>query len=106
MKIYKTMVLQAEGGLLCACDTIEYQGKLWLVPGWLAGPTPETERPAMLIGLPTGLPLSKPGPEYDADFLLPTPLSKATLAGHAEAQGYTVIKEPDLIRPVDKTVLH
>lgn len=106
MKVYKTIIQQSEDGALFACDTVEYQGKLWLVPEWIEGPSPGTEQPARLIGLPTGLPLSKPGPEYKADYLLPIPLSKATLAGRAEAQGYTVIERPDLIRCVDMKGLH
>ena len=101
MKIYKTLLRVAGESRLMTCDTIEYQGKFWLVPGWLAGPTKGTERPSMLIGLPTGLPLTKPGPEYDEDFVLPTLLSKETLAGHGGAQGYTVIHAPHLSRSVD-----
>lgn len=106
MKIYKTIIQRFEDGALLECDTVEYQGELWLVPAWIEGPMPGTEQPARLIGLPTGLPLSEPGPEYEADYLLSSPLSKATLAGHAEAQGYTVIQRPDLILNVDTKKFH
>jgi hypothetical protein len=97
MKIYKTVIQQSDDGSLIECDTIEYNGKLWLVPAWNIEPDKGTERPARLIGL-QGLPLQKRGPDRRGDYLLLTPLSKAILAG-VERLGFDVIEAPqDVVR--------
>jgi hypothetical protein len=100
VNILKTVILQHDDGSIFLCDTIEWQGKLWLVPEWLAGPEPRTERPARIIGL-HGLVLQKPGPNYQADYMLTLPLSKDTLAGRSTYQGLDVREEPDIVRNVD-----
>jgi len=105
MRVWKTIVQQADDGMLLACDTIEHEGKFWLVPEWLAGPIPGTERPARLVGLRAGLPLGNAGPDYPADFLLSIPLSRDTLAG-GTAQGFDVIIEPDIIQTGADTDYH
>jgi hypothetical protein len=99
MNVLKTVIQQWDDGSILLCDTIEWQGKLWLVPEWLAGPEPRTERPARIIGL-HGLMLQKAHPPYQADYMLGTPLSKDTLAG-GTAQGLDVIQAPDIVRNVD-----
>lgn len=99
MDIKQTVILQHDDGSLLLCDTIEWQGKLWLVPEWLAGAEKGTERPARLIGL-HGLPLQKAHPPYQADYMLSTPLSKDTLAG-GRGQGLDVVEAPDIFRNVD-----
>jgi hypothetical protein len=104
VKILKTLILMAEDGAILACDTIEHEGKLWLVPEWLEGPIAGTERPARIIGL-HGLPLQKPSPNYQADYSLPIPLSRDTLAGGTE-QGLDVIEAPEIVRTVGPSVLH
>jgi hypothetical protein len=35
MKIFTTVVMIEEGGDFTKLDTIEHEGKLWLVPEWL-----------------------------------------------------------------------
>ncbi len=102
-KVFKTLVHQA----LLATDTIEYEGKLWLVPEWLAGPIQGTERPARIIGL-HGLVTEKAHPPYDkdVDMILLIPLSKDTLAG-GTAQGLVVIQAPNIVLSLkDDTQAH
>jgi hypothetical protein len=101
MDILKTLIQQWDDGSILLCDTIEWQGKLWLVPEWLAGPEAGTERPARVIGL-HGLPLQKPLPPYQADWQLITPLSKDALAGRSTYQGLDVREAPDIIRNADR----
>jgi hypothetical protein len=102
MKKLKTLIHIFEDGTLLACDTIVHDKKLWLVPEWLTGPQPNTERPARLIGL-HGLQIntrtSTGASVADQELLIP--LSKDTLAG-GTAQGLVVIEAPDIILNVDK----
>ena len=56
-------------------DTIEFEGKLWFVPGWLDSPDKKAKRPARIVCL-DGLQFDRrngPGPE----FLLRVPLPKS-----------------------------
>ena len=96
MKIYKTVIQQSDGSI-SECDTIEYKGKLWLVPAWNKEPDKGIERPARLIGL-QGLPLQKREADRRGDYLLSIPLSKAILTGE-ERLGFDVIEAPqDVVR--------
>ena len=100
MKILKTLIQRADDGELLEADTIEYEGKLWIVPEWLAGPTKGTEMPARIICL-DNLQTAKPGPRYWADLVLSVPLSKDFLEGRALMQGVAVIEKPDIFRRAD-----
>ena len=93
MKIWKTLV-RVEGSAILAVDTIEYKGKLWLVPEWTVEHATGTRRPTRLIGLRFGLPLMKPGPN-SAHLQLAISLNKDTLAGRT-ARGFDVIEAPDV----------
>jgi len=76
--------------------TIRYEGKLWLVPHWNAGPTSDTLRPARIISL-YGLPVGNPTPpRSDCDLILSTPLSKHALEGHREEQNLLVVEQPPI----------
>jgi hypothetical protein len=86
MKILKTLIQRADDGELLEADTTEYEGRLWIVPEWLAGPTKGTEMPARIICL-DNLQTAKPGPRYWADLVLSIPLSKDFLEGRALIQG-------------------
>jgi hypothetical protein len=99
MDILKIVFQVSDDGSLMLGDAIRHKGKLWLVPEWRAGPEAGTERPARIISL-DGLSLEKPGPQYQADYFLPIPLSKSTLAG-GRAQVLDVIEAPDIIRNVN-----
>jgi hypothetical protein len=98
MAISKTLILRHEDNAILAVDTIEYKGKLWIVPEWLAGPTKGTEWPARIICL-DGLPLVKPPLQYEnlADRYLSIALSKETLEGRSITQGFVVIERPDIL---------
>ena len=97
MKITKTLVQISDDGMLLACDTIEYEGKLWLVPDWLTGPVENSERPARIICV-HGIPMNPKSLNYAgrADRELLIRLSRETLAG-GTGQGLVVIEEPDII---------
>jgi hypothetical protein len=95
-----TIVLCEEDGALLACDTIEHENKLWLVPEWIEGPIPGTESPSRIICL-EGLALVKPDARYQADWALQQPMSRAVLAGQKIMQGVVVIEKPDVVRNVD-----
>ena len=45
MAVRKVMFMNSDGGALFIGDAIEHEGKLWLVPEWLEGPTKGTECP-------------------------------------------------------------
>jgi hypothetical protein len=83
---------------------IEYEGKLWLVPEWLEGPTPGTRSPARIICL-DGLPLATPAPEYRADLALARPLSRGVLEGRAIGLALDVRERPDIHLRVDTDFL-
>jgi hypothetical protein len=101
MRIRKTLIKRSDDGAVLTCDTIEIQGKLWLVPRWLVGWAQGTERAERIICL-RGLPLVKPGPEDRVDFELTIPLSRDTLEGRpGTSQGLIVILEPEITRSIN-----
>jgi hypothetical protein len=79
MRIYKTIV-QLDDGKFYMVDTIEGDGKLWLVPKWLE----ENLMPECMIRIdqlrPRRLPISKDGKQR-ADFGLEEPLPAKLLSG-------------------------
>lgn len=96
MKILKTLMPSDEG--LFLCDTIEYEGGLWLVPEWIDGiPSKGYSKPARIIQI-TYLP--KSGPFGKADFLLQNPLPKGVFEGNVPSElksVYVVIENPDIV---------
>jgi hypothetical protein len=49
MAIRKVKYVREDDDALLVGDIIEHEGKLWLVPEWLQGPTENTRRPARII---------------------------------------------------------
>ncbi len=94
-KILKTMVaIQSEGIFLC--DTIEYEGKLWLVPEWLDNPSKGYSMPARIICL-TFLPHTHGFSEDE--FVLQNPIPKSVFDGHIPLElrnSYIVIENPEI----------
>ncbi len=95
MAVRKTLIVRKEDALPFVVDTIEYRGKLWLVPEWLRGRTDGTWSPIRIICI-DALALTKAEPEQDADFVLATPLSRSLLEGRAVTQDFVVIERPDI----------
>ena len=96
MKIYKTMVAfdQADG-VIYQVDTIEYQGKFWLVPEWLESLAEKYKTPSRIVQIDClkhqrtiGSPM--------ADFVLSLPISKAVFDGEETRTGYVVIDRPPI----------
>ncbi len=83
---------------LLLMDTIEHEGKQWLVPEWLEAPTEGWKKPARIICL-DGVPRDPLPPSYPAKFVLKNPIPKAVLDGQipsgTEAE-YVVIEAPDI----------
>lgn len=95
-RVTKTAFLVADDGSIEACDTIEHEGKLWLVPKWHGDFDKGIEWPERIICV-HGLPMNPRSLNFDADRELLIPLSRATLDGSA-AQGLFVIEGPALFR--------
>jgi hypothetical protein len=74
---------------------VEYEGKIWLVPEWLKGPTENILYPARII-CTDGLSLTKAARDDHVDYLLATPLSRSVLEGRAAGQNLDVRERPDI----------
>src|ERR1700689_5529055 len=98
MTVRKTVVIRQDDGQLFMADTIEYDGKWWIVPEWLTGPPAGTLCPARIISVDAQH-LSIPGPPYRdrADWVLETPLSRDILEGRRVSSNPLVIERPDII---------
>jgi len=97
MKILKTLMpLEGEGLILC--DTIEYEGELWLVPEWIYDtPSKGLSNPARIICMTF---LRKTGPFPKTDYTLSDPIPKSVFEGHISEElksFYRVIQNPKII---------
>jgi hypothetical protein len=106
MKILKTLMGFSDGdGTMFLADTIEYEGKYWLVPQWLEAPAEGWKRPARIVSL---APLkhqksTMPG----IDFVLNVPIPKAVFDGEVPTGSgaqYVVIERPDISLPTPKGI--
>jgi hypothetical protein len=100
-RIFKTYV--TDGISVFPMDTIEYEGKFWLVPIWLESPTEEWRTPARLIGLPNLHTQDLRGTQAPVDFAVQVPIPKAVLEGKTTT-GYSVIERPPIRFPKPPTV--
>lgn len=92
----RTILFYKEGtGTPFIGHVIEHEGKSWLVPEWNRGPTQGTSCPARIVCL-DGLPLSKPGTQYDVDLALAVPLHRDILEGRRVSQSPLVIERPEI----------
>jgi hypothetical protein len=97
VKIYTTAVSfsdVADGGIF-KCDTIEYQGKMWLVPEWLENPKAGWTMPARIILLES-LPHQTTTGNAFGDFVLNQPIPKAVFNGQQSGGIYIVLERPDI----------
>jgi len=106
MTTLKTVVAIQGGNSLFLSDTIEYEGKLWLVPEWLESPTEGYKIPARIICL-SNLTFQKLGGTFPADYSLSVPVPKAVFDGtHQQPStlGYVVVERPDIRFPIPRGI--
>jgi hypothetical protein len=97
-KILKTLV-PSDNGTVHICDTIEHEGKLWLVPQWLDKQAEGLSRPACIIRMDN---LAQTGPQQATSphFALKDYMPKTVLDGTASpeiAQKYEIVDMPLLV---------
>jgi hypothetical protein len=93
----RRVLYQRDDGAPFIGDAISYEGKTWLVPEWLQGPTAGTRCPARIVCL-DGLPQRKPSPQEAAcDLVLEAPLKKDVLDGRLLSHNPLVILRPDIL---------
>jgi len=88
--ISKTII--AVGGDLLICDTISYEGDLWLVPEWLSPNNEEWQTPKRMIRV-TNLVQEDTSESYKFDLVLNEPLPKSVLDGET-VDNWKVLEEP------------
>jgi hypothetical protein len=95
-KIFKTAV-PSDNGTIHTIDTIEHEGKLWLVPQWLDKPKEGLSRPARIIRIDS-LPHETSSGVHQ--FVLANYMPKAVLDGEIppelESQ-YEVVELPEIV---------
>jgi hypothetical protein len=97
MELLKTLALFDHLGKWYRIDTIEYQGKWWLVPEWLACKDKKWKRPKLLISLDS-FEYSKNDSGHPADFLISGSITKGVLDGKAPPERHLeVINNPDIL---------
>ena len=101
MKIFKTLVtlidLDSLGHVLDV-DTIEYKGKLWLVPEWIDTLDGVWTKPARIICL-TELPFEKNQSDIPGDYVLQCPMTKAILNGQIPTEttlSFVIVEDPNV----------
>jgi hypothetical protein len=95
--IFKTMV--STGSSIFPVDTVEHEGKLWLVPQWLYPPSKEWREPARLICISNlGFQDMRHMVNRPADFYLPVPLPKILFdpIPQLAAEQYIVVEHPHI----------
>lgn len=102
MKIYKTLLgIEGEIGHLSQMDTIEFEGRFWLVPSWLTNQTERYETPVRIICL-SSLPHERAS-GIAADFVLTGQLPRVVVEGRVPQEiesVYKVIDRPDIRFPI------
>ena len=104
MKILTTMVIisgdETTKGAIHKMDTIEHEGRFWLVPEWLDSQSEAWTMPARIILLDTLHHQKSDGEQWD--FVLNDPIPKAIVHGETEPEPdsqYFVVERPDIQFP-------
>ena len=99
MHVYKTLVAFEGGdGGLFKCDTIKWNGGLWLVPEWLEYPKENIAKPKRIVRMDRFQ--HQESQSQVADYILNYPISKDAFDGNVPEvlkTLYEVIETPDLI---------
>lgn len=100
MRIYQTLVAFSDGNSIYKIDTISYEGKLWLVPKWLAVLDEGWQRPSRIICL-DGLKyqVGGPGTDYTLSQPIPRSLLDDLIPLKTLAQ-YKVVESPQIHFPI------
>jgi hypothetical protein len=84
-------------------DTIEYEGKTWIIPHWFENTVRGTKIPTRIVAI-DALPHKKnPSGSPDGDFVVTAPFPKAVFDGYASEEMKTqfdVIDRPSLKFPI------
>ncbi len=106
-KIYQTLIsFEGGSGKIFEIDTIEYDGKMWLVPRWLEAPSEGWKTPARIILLDSLDHQAAPA-GFEADFLLKLPMPKDVFEGRTPKRSegeFVVIERPDVKIPIPRGV--
>ncbi len=97
---FKTMVMLADKPEMVIADTIEFEGKLWLVPKWLEYPEERCSRPERMVRIDQFDHQEMKG--WAAQVLLRTPIPTVVLRGAIGAQmpaGFEIRFQPDVSLP-------
>jgi hypothetical protein len=97
MKILKTLITftDANLGIILKCDTIEFEGKYWLVPEWLENATTGKMQPLRIICLDL-LPHQKTSL---VDFVLNDPIPKCVFDGEIPVEttlNFQIVESPQI----------
>jgi hypothetical protein len=95
---YKKTLVGCDNGTVYHVDTIEHQGKLWLVPEWLASPDAGWTKPARIVRLDT-LHHDAIDGDFGFDYILIGSMPKAVLDGQLSPEtstSFEVIEKPDI----------
>jgi len=108
MRIYTTMAI-VEGEGIFSIDTIEHDGKLWLVPEWIDGiPKEGYSKPARIICLEY-LPLVAQEKDQNYDYFLNGSISKSVLDGQPPQKLknlYRIVERPDIAVVTPSAKIH
>ena len=105
MSIHRTMVTIVETGEVSTCDTITYDGGLWLVSEWIEVPTDGYKEPARLIRIDKLRHRKIAGEKFPATFLLNVPLPKALFNAVVPTDllaKFEVVDLPGILYPIQR----
>src|ERR1700722_19089659 len=97
MRVMKTAIPRDDGSPLI-CDSIQHDGKLWLVPEWLEEASKPYSKPVRMIGL-SGLQYRSMPMGSEADFVLDYPVPQEVMRGSVQgdqAAPFVVLERPDV----------